>query len=132
MVQLSINSISDLKTRTIRPVPTVLCGIAGLVLPCLMGKPLSLPSLLIRVLPSCLLLLISVLSKGAVGAGDAFALLSLGAGIPFDRQLSTLVLTSAFLFIYAAFRFLKSKNKRESLPMIPFLLAGYIASLILF
>ena len=101
----------------------------GLLLRLLTGTELLL-EILPGFLPGLFCLIVAKLSKEAIGYGDALMLIASGTFC----QISTLLfllfcgflvagITSIFLLI------LKKRNKKEEIPLMPFLLSGYVLTL---
>lgn len=78
------------------------------------------------------LYLISILSHGKVGKGDAFLVTSMGVYLGFWNNLTILWMASvmAAIFGVVACVFFR-KEKEESLPFVPFLLVAYLLFLCL-
>ncbi len=147
ILQLSINSISDLRKREILPKVTLLCGISGMILLLLMVcfPSANLPvkncftSFLFDTLKKAgcilLLLLLPRISHGGIGLGDIKSLISLACCCSFSVWITSLILGFLLTFLPAAAMFLTSLLRHHSLsarcrsiPFIPFLLAGFLLS----
>lgn len=90
----------------------------------------ALPAIFLSVLPGTALLLLCWISNGAIGLADGLIVLALGIWIGFWELLG--VLSGAFFlsFFVAGFLFFFHKKKRtETIPFIPFLLAGMFLNL---
>ena len=126
---LTFNTWNDLRKREILLIPTMLIGLAGFLLAFAQGQ-IHL-SYFAGFFAGGMLFAGSLLSKGAVGGGDALVLLSLAALLSWDRILACLtaaLLGSAFASLYLIV--IKRKGRRASIPFLPFLLGGYLLCLI--
>lgn len=88
------------------------------------------PPIFLSVLPGTALLLLCWISNGAIGLADGLIVLALGIWIGFWELLG--VLSGAFFlsFFVAGFLFFfHKKNRTETIPFIPFLLAGMFLNL---
>ena len=101
----------------------------GLFLRILSGTALPL-EILPGFLPGILCLLIAKLSKEAIGYGDAFMLIAIGTFCLITELL--FLLLCGFLIagtVSILLLVLKKRNKKEEIPLIPFLLSGYVFTL---
>ena len=78
----------------------------------------ALPAIFLSVLPGTALLLLCWISNGAIGLADGLIVLALGIWIGFWE-----LLVAGFLF------FFHKKKRTETIPFIPFLLAGMFLNL---
>ena len=76
----------------------------------------ALPAIFLSVLPGTALLLLCWISNGAIGLADGLIVLALGIWIGFWELLGV-------LFVF------HKKNRTETIPFIPFLLAGMFLNL---
>lgn len=75
---------------------------------------------------------ISFFSRGAVGAGDAFAVAVCGVWLGFTQGAVLVMCALLFMAVFGIVMVaLKKVRLKDSLPFAPFLLAGYIALLAL-
>lgn len=83
-------------------------------------------SILSGLVPGLILLVVSRLSKEAVGMGDVYVVLLLGVMLGFEKTFAVLfvsmLLTAAYGLICMA---LGSRSRKDSLPYIPFLLGAF-------
>ena len=93
--------------------------------------PELLPGFLLGFLPGMLLLALAFFSKQAVGYGDGAIFLAAGTFLGIEKTVWLLVcallaagVVSLLLLV------LKKRNKKTSVPVIPFVLAGYVLLLI--
>ena len=126
---LSANSFTDVRRHEISPFLTAVGGIAGMTI-CRMesGQDFPLP---VSILPGICFLLFSLLSRGAVGAGDGFVLIALAGCLSVTDILITTVCGVFLAGIYAGFMLLGGAGGRRSFAFVPFLLGGYILYLMI-
>lgn len=82
---------------------------------------------LIGCIPGILLLVISRISHGAIGVGDAVVILWVGYAVGILDCLQLLNIAWAICFAAAGIRFIF--RKKSAIPFIPFLCIGYFISL---
>lgn len=75
--------------------------------------------------------LMSLLSGGGLGLGDALLVLELGMYIKGEEVLLFLTLAMLLGMVFAGCLFLKRKNGKEAFPLVPFFLASYVGGLML-
>ena len=102
----------------------------GLLLHILSGAAI-LTGILFAFLPGLICLLLAKLTKEAIGYGDALMIIAMGAFCEIPALLFLLLggflsaaLCSVFLLI------LKKRKRKEEIPLMPFLLCGYVFTLI--
>lgn len=123
-IYLVIMAVMDHRTGKIPVLPGLFCIICAAAAQILMGKGISvfLPGLL----PGICLFLISKVTRGQVGAGDALVYLAaggtLGAGRTFCLLLSSLIFASfAALFLIV----IRHAGRKDTIPFVPFTAAAY-------
>lgn len=73
-------------------------------------------------------LLLSVLTKGQIGKADGFVLVLMGMMTGIYNLIEIICFCFIYLFIIAAvLLILKKKTKKQTLPFLPFLTAGYLS-----
>ena len=95
----------------------VLAGLSENIISCLYGS-----------VPGILLLLVSLGSKGQIGAGDAALVTALGFAVGLFGIMEILFIAWAGAFVTAAVFMIKKKRNRR-FAFIPFLAGGYYLSL---
>lgn len=105
---------------------------AGLLLRIVTGTAHPL-EILPGFIPGILCLILAKLSKEAIGYGDALMLAASGMFCPLTMLLFLLLcgflmagIVSVFLLV------LKKRKKKEEIPLMPFLLSGYVLTLSFF
>lgn len=158
ILQLSINSISDLQHRQILFKVTIFCGIAGWILfmislICSDGSSSSslitlfasvgpgrlvhalLPDLFAKLLASLSLFTVWKISRGGIGFGDILSLLSLSLCCAFSTWIFAVIIGFALAFFFAMLLFFRNIFRHSNhsarsfdFPFIPFLLFGFLLS----
>lgn len=119
LLLLGADAVQDLRKREIFLLPTLLYGCVHLWIDLPAGRDGN--QLVWSLAPGVFLLLLSLLSGGKVGAGDAWVILAAGPELGFFPTL--IVLWGAMLLICGwSFAVLMQKKKEKiELPMVPFL-----------
>lgn len=128
---LSINSLSDIRYKKISLFVSVLFGIAAILVNIII-RQYSLLSLILAVVLGGIIMLVSKITKGAIGIGDGIVLMVLGLYTGIYINLTVLFygfLVSALMSILLLS--LKRVRKKDSLPFVPCLLVGYLITLVL-
>ena len=133
------NSILDVQRKEIYLGPTVMTGVIGILVKFFLtyreisGSGMTLSSILgvmvIPLLPGICTAVISIITAGAVGLGDAIVLLMLGAWSDGERMLMAFLFTGMLLSAYSGFLFIK--NRMKEISAVPFIMAGYLASVLI-
>ena len=118
---LGINSWKDIRTREVSLLSIVVFGIVGMIRACFLGT-VSV-DLVWNVCMGAAVIMLSIISKGAVGMGDGLLFLSLGTVLSF-------VGLFCCCFWGIVVLFLSGKGKKTEMPFVPFLMLGYIGGLI--
>lgn len=113
-------SREDIRERKISFHKLVLFGLGGIFCCCIEGT--SSYEVLYRIVPGGLLLLLSVMTKEALGYGDSIAVLVLGLWM--GEVFTAFILAIAFWLAGIYGVFCRIKGEKEPLPFIPFLLSG--------
>ncbi len=119
----------DFKTRTI-PVFIPAAGfISGIILQIILGQSFLFQASGAAV--GLLLLAISLLSRQALGMGDAFLFIMTGIFLGALKNLFLLLLSLTLAAIAGVTLLIKNRKKgRQSLPFSPFIFTGYILILL--
>lgn len=130
---LAVNGMRDLRTGTIFLRTTVLSGVIGFSIRLVFlfsggGKPDAL-NLCFSLLPGGLLILLSTISRGALGAGDGIVIAALGTILGYKDVIAMVAWGLGLAFLFAACLFFRNKDREQQIPFIPLLLAGYVINL---
>lgn len=118
-------AVADIKKKSIDV--RILAGffLAAVLVLLISGEELFWWNRILGLFPGALLLLISYLSHGAVGKGDAYVLFFMGYVLGLLSVLEILFWAWAACFVAAAYFFIK-KKKNKRLPFIPFLAVSFL------
>ena len=127
---LGINSIRDIRKREIF-LPLTLTGIAAGGLYTALTEGFTRSRICAVGIGSCFIA-VSMLSSSQFGMGDALALTLLGMVLSPEELVFVLGLSFFLAFLVSAFLLLKDKaTRKERIPFLPFLLAGYLGEVLL-
>ena len=128
---LIYNCVTDMRHRTINVWPNVLAGAYGVWIQVLQSSG-ELTDLLWGFVPGVLLLLVSYMTKDAVGKGDGLIFLMTGCWLDgsenFRMFSGTLILSGVFAGILLM---TKKVRRKTELPMTPFILSSYLGMILL-
>jgi leader peptidase (prepilin peptidase)/N-methyltransferase len=124
-----INSIQDIRKKEILLIPTVLAGAAGAVWTALNGRPAG--SMLLGFVPGALVLVLSILSKGRVGSGDAVVIMALGTWLGIAAA-AGILLTALLAAAAAGAVYMAKGGRKKEMPFIPFLAAGCVLYILIY
>ena len=130
VVFLAMNSWLDIRRREISLLLTVVYAGCGIIYSILQGRKIQ--DVLIPTGIGILFLAAGLISRGAIGAGDCWILLALGALLDTETYIRMLCIG----FFLAAFwsgilLVIRRKSRKTEIPLVPFLLAGYIGGILI-
>ena len=130
VVFLAMNSWLDIRRREISLLLTMVYAGCGIIYSILQGRKIQ--DVLIPAGIGILLLAAGRISRGAIGAGDCWILLALGALLDTEIYIRMLCIG----FFLAAFwsgilLVIRRKSRKTEIPLVPFLLAGYIGGILI-
>lgn len=130
VVFLAMNSWLDIRRREISLFLTVVYAGCGIIYSILQGRKIQ--DVLIPAGIGILFLAAGLISRGAIGAGDCWILLVLGALLDTETYIRMLCIG----FFLAAFwsgilLVIRRKSRKTEIPLVPFLLAGYIGGILI-
>ena len=130
MGMLTLCSAQDIKKKQIRLNMVLFFGILGILLH-MLWRMQSIENLLLGMSVGVVLLFLSVLTGGRIGAGDAVLLIVTGIYLGLEQNLELFFcglfmcsMCSLVLFV------LRKKGRKDSVPFVPFLLAAYMGMLV--
>ena len=89
-------------------------------------------NILLSLLPGIILLIISFISREAIGRGDVYVVSLLGFMTGIDRILAILLISMLSCGIFGlAYMVMKGKSRKDTLPYVPFLLGAYILTMLI-
>lgn len=122
---LALNSFCDIRRHEICPRITIGGGLIGFICAYLWRSGLSI-DFLASTFPGICFLMMSLLTKGAVGAGDGFVLLALSGYLSLTDILSITAFGLLLSSAYAGLLLIKDRCGMRSFAFVPFLLGGYV------
>ncbi|MDD5803720.1 prepilin peptidase [Blautia sp. HCP3S3_H10_1] len=126
---LGVNSWKDIRTREVSLLTVGIFGIVGSVRACFLGT-IGINWLAAAGIGGSVIVL-GIVSKGAVGIGDGLLLLALGTVLSFGELLTTFLLGLLCCSFWGIILLVLPMNgKKKEIPLVPFLLLGYIGGLI--
>lgn len=130
VVFLAMNSWLDIRRREISLFLTVVYAGCGIIYSILQGRKIQ--DVLIPAGIGILFLAAGLISRGAIGAEDCWILLALGALLDTETYIRMLCIG----FFLAAFwsgilLVIRRKSRKTEIPLVPFLLAGYIGGILI-
>lgn len=130
VVFLAMNSWLDIRRREISLLLTMVYAGCGIIYSILQGRKIQ--NVLIPAGIGILFLAAGLISRGAIGAGDCWILLALGALLDTETYIRMLCIG----FFLAAFwsgilLVIRRKSRKTEIPLVPFLLAGYIGGILI-
>lgn len=130
VVFLAMNSWLDIRRREISLLLTMVYAGCGIIYSILQGRKIQ--DVLIPAGIGILFLAAGLISRGAIGAGDCWILLALGALLDTETYIRMLYIG----FFLAAFwsgilLVIRRKSRKTEIPLVPFLLAGYIGGILI-
>ena len=130
VVFLAMNSWLDIRRREISLLLTVVYAGCGIIYSILQGRKIQ--DVLIPAGIGILFLAAGLISRGAIGAGDCWILLALGALLDTETYIRMLCIG----FFLAAFwsgilLVIRRKSRKTEIPLVPFLLAGYLGGILI-
>ena len=122
---LAVQSYWDIKDKEIPVLVNLLGGIGGIVLSLLQRR--SLKEVLLALVPSLVCLLISFLTREAIGYGDGLLLSVVGMFVSYEVVLEIVFLAISFAGILALFLLVVChKRGKEKLAFVPFLFGAWL------
>ena len=130
VVFLAMNSWLDIRRMEMSLLLTVVYAGCGIIYSILQGRKIQ--DVLIPAGIGILFLAAGLISRGAIGAGDCWILLALGALLDTETYIRMLCIG----FFLAAFwsgilLVIRRKSRKTEIPLVPFLLAGYIGGILI-
>lgn len=127
---LLFSSFLDIRKREISIPVTLLFGLAGVVYSVRTGRTMT--DYLIPLGIGILILGGSVLTRGQVGMGDGWMLLALGCMLRMECYIQMACIGMLLAAAYSGVLMLIfRKNRKTEIPLVPFLLLGYVGGMII-
>ena len=130
MGMLTLCSAEDIKKKQIRLNPILIFGILGIFFH-MLWRIQSIEEVLLGMSVGVALLVISILTGGRVGAGDAVLLMVTGIYLGLEKNLELFFCGLLLSGVWAlGLLVLRKKSRKDSIPFVPFLLASYMGMLV--
>lgn len=126
---LLAGSWKDMKEREISLLLTAVYGVCGIL--CSVYEKRRGSDFLLTLCIGLFFLGVSLVTSGELGLGDSWTLLALGMMLDtgdYIRMLCTGLILAA---LYSGGLLMKKKNRKTEIPLLPFLLAGYIGGMVI-
>ena len=129
LLLLSGNAICDLRRREISLLYSAAFAGIGICMSVMHGRGPA--ELLYSVIPGLVLMLFSVITRGDIGFGDGIVVFVMGLFLSWQETATVcgigLMLSATGAGIWFAIR----RRRKDALPFLPFLLAGYVTAMLL-
>ncbi|MGN0342202.1 MAG: prepilin peptidase [Roseburia sp.] len=126
MAMLAVCSLEDIRHRQVNCIPVLMWGVVGVVFHILWHQQ-TVYSMAAGLLPGIILLVIALISGGAIGIGDGLVVIVMGIFLGGIRNLQVLCVALVLSAVISlGLLVMKKKNKRDSIPFIPCLLVAYL------
>ena len=119
------DAVSDVRKREIFPLLTAVSAAAGTAAALLETKNIT-ADLFTAMLPGAMLLLVSLISDGQVGRGDALSVFCIGTWVGMWETWAILMIGIFAAAVFSVFLW-AVRQKNSEIPFVPFLLAAMIA-----
>lgn len=130
VVFLAMNSWLDIRRREISLLLTMVYAGCGIIYSILQGRKIQ--DVLIPAGIGILFLAAGLISRGAIGAGDCWILLALGALLDTETYIRMLCIGFFLVAFWSGILLvIRRKSRKTEIPLVPFLLAGYIGGILI-
>ena len=130
VVFLAMNSWLDIRRREISLLLTMVYAGCGIIYSILQGRKIQ--DVLIPAGIGILFLAAGLISRGAIGAGDCWILLALGALLDTETYIRMLCIGFVLAALWSGILLvIRRKSRKTEIPLVPFLLAGYIGGILI-
>ncbi len=127
---LAVTGWKDWKKKEISLLLTGIYGIVGLGLSIHAGR--TLEDWLVPVGVSLVMIAVSILTGGEIGLGDGWIFLALGAMLTTEIYIKMACIGMLAAAVYAGVLLVACrKGRKTEIPLVPFLLIGYLGGLLL-
>lgn len=128
LIILIYSAYTDIRTRKIMMMPIYACMLVSLIN--MITDCSGWETIAYGALPGVVILLVSFLTRGSVGDGDAYLFIVLGMLMGIRTVLSVMTISMLAAAVFAIVNLLKGKlNKKDSFAFAPFILTGYLGVL---
>ncbi|MCL2050567.1 MAG: prepilin peptidase [Lachnospiraceae bacterium] len=130
LIFLFLSTLFDIKSKKIPLQLIIIFGLTIIGISLQYGRFNSW-EILVRIMPGIFLLLISFVTKEAIGYGDGIVILLIGLGMDIQVMVSFIMIAFLLSAIVSIIILIKKKGDRQTrLPFMPFLLTAWCVCLI--
>jgi Flp pilus assembly protein protease CpaA len=131
LVILLLASNQDIKTRIVPPkyqIALAVCSVANLIVKFFIVKDTSsaLSCLFTGVGLFVIYILFVLIGKGGIGGADTKVSSLMALYLGFQQTILFMIAHCVVALIYTLYRFIKHKEQIKSIPLMPFLAAGFV------
>lgn len=128
---LAICSVEDIKRKQLKLWVILTFGIVGMIIHLLTFQT-SIMEIAGGILIGLIVMLISILTKESIGMGDALLLMVTGMYLGAKQNILMLFIGIFLSGLFAlVLMFTRKKQRKDEMPFVPFLFAGYLFQLFL-
>ena len=122
---LLICGIQDMREKQIYVYPVIITAVAVMIYQ-IAFRGLSVSNWLGGLVVGGVLCLISVISKGQIGLGDAMLFCLTGLTVGFSGNIQILFFSFLFAAVASGYlMFVRHKHRKHTIPFVPYLFLGY-------
>lgn len=130
LIFMGIEAIIDLRKKEIYMFPVVIAGVIGIFVNVFVLKT-DIKALLMGFLIGIIVAVISIISKGGIGMGDALILGVCGIYYGFDETFRIYFIALVMAALIGLILLIKNpQNRKRQIPFIPFIFLGMAGVLI--
>ena len=129
LLLLSGNAICDLRRREISLLYSAAFAGIGICMSVMHGRGPA--ELLYSVIPGLVLMLFSVITRGDIGFGDGIVVFVMGLFLSWQETATVCGIGFMLSAIGAGIWFAIRRRRKDTLPFLPFLLAGYVTAMLI-
>ena len=126
---LSGNVICDLRRREISLLYSAAFAGIGICMSVMHGRVPA--ELLYSVIPGLVLMVFSVITRGGIGFGDGIVVFVMGLFLSWQETATVCGIGFMLSATGAGIWFAIRRRRKDTLPFLPFLLAGYVTAMLL-
>lgn len=118
-------SAEDIRKKTVSVKAAVVLALMNIVFSVIFK--ITVPDILLSIVPGGIFILISVVTHGKIGLGDGIVLIAAGIGRGINEMLFTALIALMISALFGIILILMKKaSGKTALPFVPFILAGFL------